>query len=158
MSRQDYPATIKEVLDDGMKFRKGTIRALKMFKAHIARNGLRGYKDPQVILRRYYAMRWLVQTLALVYRIPVPELRLGRITGKPGSSGASRYIPGAHVIILEGRLSFLTLLHEYAHAMGKNEADAVRWSVNLYRRVYPRQFAKLLERNGGGQKGHFLSA
>ena len=67
----------------------------------------------------YYAMRWLVQTLAIIYRVPVRELRLGRITGKPGSSGASRYIPGAHVIVMEGRLSILTLLHEFCHARGR---------------------------------------
>ncbi|MGK7345033.1 MAG: hypothetical protein ACNS63_04415 [Candidatus Nitrospinota bacterium M3_3B_026] len=158
MSAGGYPNSIVEVLDDGMKFRKGAIRTLRTFKAHVARNRLRGYRDPQIVLRRYQAMRWLVQTLALVYRIPVPELRLGRITGERGSSGISRYIPGANVIVLEGRLSVLTLLHELAHARGMDERKAVRWSVNLYRRVYPRHFEKLMERNGGGLVGHFLSA
>ena len=41
------------------------------------------------------------------------------------------------------RLSVVTYLHEFAHAMGRDERGACRWSLNLFRRVFPEQFARL---------------
>jgi hypothetical protein len=56
------------------------------------------------------------------------------------SIGVLPKIPGpAH----RGRLSVVTYLHEFAHALGRDERGACRWSINLFRRVFPEQFARL---------------
>ena len=36
----------------------------------------------------------------------------------------------------------LTYLHEFAHARGYDERGACRWSLNLFRRCFPRSFAR----------------
>ncbi|MCH8015076.1 MAG: hypothetical protein IH917_00450, partial [Acidobacteria bacterium] len=76
--------------------------------------------------------------------IPEPELRFGRIDGT--SSRGSYYRTSAHRIVMTGKLSVVTLLHEFDHALGKDEVDACRWSINLFRRCFPRQFSKLVPR------------
>jgi hypothetical protein len=35
----------------------------------------------------------------------------------------------------------VTFLHEFAHARGFDERQACRWSINLFRRCFPRSFA-----------------
>jgi hypothetical protein len=57
-------------------------------------------------------------------------------------SGASNYRPACHTITLTGKLSVLTYLHEFAHARGADERQACRWSINLFRRCFPRSFAR----------------
>ena len=47
------------------------------------------------------------------------------------------------VITMRGRLSVVTYLHEFAHALGRGERGACRWSLNLFRRVFPEQCARL---------------
>ncbi|GMT43050.1 MAG: hypothetical protein IEMM0002_1461 [bacterium] len=153
----NYPDSVLEILDDEMKFKKGTVRALKNFRRFIRKNRLRGYNDPRIILQRFYASKRLIEILSIIYRIPVPDVRLGKVSGEPASSGSSCYIPANHTIVLSGKLSVITLLHEFAHARGRNEREAVRFSVNLFKKVYPKQFNKLMEGNNNGQDSHFLS-
>lgn len=154
----DYPENVESVIDDEIAYRRGVIPALKQFKKHIKTHRLSKHDSPEIILRRFNAMRTLVQVLSIIYQKPVPEVRLGVITGEPGSSGSSCYIPAMHTIVLNGRLSVLTLLHEFAHALGKDEKAACKWSLNLFKKVYPRQFRRLMQANGGGEDSHFLAA
>ena len=49
-----------------------------------------------------------------------------------------------------GRLSVVTFLHEFGHALGYGERGACRWSINLFRRCFPRSFARCR------QAGHTL--
>ena len=65
-------------------------------------------------------------------------------------SGSSHYRPAADSITLCGRLSVVTYLHEFAHALGRDEQGAVRWSVSLFRIGFPRSFARC------GRDGHML--
>ena len=60
------------------------------------------------------------------------------------------YTPATHEIRLIGKLSVVTYLHEFAHARGADERQAVAWSVNLFARLFPRSFARL------DQHGHTL--
>ena len=39
-------------------------------------------------------------------------------------------------------LSVLAYLHEFAHARGADERQACHWSINLFRRCFPRSFAR----------------
>jgi len=152
----NYPDSVLEVLDDGIKFKKGVIRALKNFRQFIRKNGLHKQNDPHVILRRFYVMKRLIEILSIIYRIPVPDVRLGKVSREAGSSGGSYYIPATHTIVLNGRLSVISLLHEFAHARGKDEREAVRFSVNLFKKVYPKQFRQLMQSNNDGRDSHFL--
>jgi len=59
-------------------------------------------------------------------------------------SGASCYLPGAHVIILRGRLSVITALHEIGHALhGSSERMACAWSLAYFRECFPRSWRRL---------------
>lgn len=92
--------------------------------------------------RRKRKFTWLNKELAKVYRIPVPDLRFERLDGS--YSGRSQYTPSRHQIVITGKLSVVTFLHEFAHARGMDEQDACRWSINLFRTAFPLKFSTLL--------------
>ncbi len=140
MSSADYPATVVEVLDDQISFRPATLKAVRIFAKS---NPWRGSLD-----QRKKKFCKLNQSLATVYGIRKPELVFGNLDGS--SSGRSYYESGRHRIVLVGKLSVVTYLHEFAHALGKDEESACRWSINLFRRCFPRQFSRLI------QVGHTL--
>lgn len=60
-----------------------------------------------------------------------------------GPSGWSSYDHLNRVITLRGRLSVITFLHEFGHALGKGEKGAVKFSLNLFEKVFPEQWEKL---------------
>ena len=66
------------------------------------------------------------------------RLRFGLLDGS--CSGSSYYHPSSDVITLQGKLSVVTYVHEFAHALGKIEHGACRWSVNLFWKCFPEQF------------------
>ncbi len=140
MTRGNYPETVIEVLDEGARFNSAALRAVRRFAAS---NPWRGAMD-----ERKEKFRDLNRSLAAAYGVPEPELRFDMIDGS--SSEASHYIPALHQIVLVGKLSVVTYLHEFAHARGMGERSACRWSINLFRRVFPRQYARLVGR------GHML--
>jgi hypothetical protein len=82
----------------------------------------------------------------------VPTLRFEGIDGSFSGASSCRQPQSSEpaVITMRGRLSVVTYLHEFAHALGHGERGACRWSLNLFRRVFPAQFARL------GTCGHTL--
>ena len=140
MLRHEYPETVLEIIDDDMRFRASVIRSVCRF----AESGpWRGSVD-----ERKEKFKTLNRQLARAYRIAEPDLQFSRIDG--GTSGGSHYIPALHQIVIQGKLSVVTYLHEFAHARGMGERDACRWSINLFRKCFSRQYARLLAR------GHML--
>jgi len=136
----DYPETVVEVLDDHMRFNLVALKAVREFhEAEPWRGSLDERKDK---------FRRLNRALSSAYDITEPRLVFGRIDGS--SSGASHYMPSLHRITLVGKLSVVTFLHEFGHARGMNERRTATWSLNLFRRWFPRQFARLIHR------GHML--
>jgi len=132
-----YPDTVVECLSEGVKYRRGVIAAVKAFKRSGPwRGSIEGRKAK---------FQRLNEALAGVYGMPTPKLRFEGIDGS--FSGASSCLRGSNgrpaVITMRGRLSVVTFLHEFAHALGKDERGACRWSINLFRRVFPRQYARL---------------
>jgi len=123
-----------------MRFKAPALRAVRRFAES---NPWRGTMN-----ERKQKFLTLNRALAEAYGIAEPDLRFGRIDGS--SSGSSHYIPALHRIVLVGKLSVVTYLHEFAHARGMGERDACRWSINLFRRCFPRQYARLVGR------GHML--
>ena len=134
MPRGDYPATVVEVLDDQMRFSPAALRAVRAFSD--ARPWAGSVEE------RKEKFRKLNKELSEAYNITEPGLAFGRLDGM--SSGSSHYIPHLHRIVLVGKLSVVTYLHEFAHSRGIGEQGACRWSINSFRRGFPKQFGKLI--------------
>lgn len=139
-----YPRTVSEVLDPNMRFKRGVLPVMKEFRR---RRPWRG-----TVEQRYVLFQWLLEELSSIYGIPTPRLRFAnvRLGSQPGASGESFYTPMFHEIVLVNKPSVVTLLHEFAHALGHGEYGAARWSLNLFKRVFPRRFERLARR------GHML--
>ena len=134
MPRDDYPATVVEVLDDQMRFRSAALRAVRAFADSCPWAGS--------VEERKEKFRQSNRALSQAYDITKPELVFGRLDGM--SSGSSHYISRLHRIVIVGKLSVVTYLHEFAHSRGMGEQGACRWSINLFRRCFPKQFGKLI--------------
>ena len=129
--RANYPATVAEVLDPALQFNPAVLRAVRAFARSKPWCGTLG--------RRRKKFRQCLADLATAYGIPEPRLDF---IGGGGESFASCYRPAEHRIILRGRLSVVTFLHEFGHARGLDERQTCRWSLNLFRRCFPRSFAR----------------
>lgn len=132
MPDRDYPETVTEVLDDGARFKPAALRALREFRRS---RPWRGTPD-----ERAEKFRQLNRDLAAAYGISEPELAFECLDG--GNSGSSHYSRIKHRITLKHRLSVVTFIHEFAHALGRGERGATAFSVNLFRRVFPSQYAR----------------
>src|SRR5688500_4454319 len=119
--RMNYPATVAEVLDNAMTFRPAALRAVRALARAKPWRG--SDADRRAKFRRRHA------ALCRVYGVR-PRLTIGR-------GGVACYIPARDRVNLPG-LSVVTYLHEFAHARGMDERRACRWSVNLFRRCFPR--------------------
>ena len=134
MPDNSYPATAQECLDPNAKFRPEVLRAVRAFRRA---KPWRGTQQERII-----KFARLHQQLCQIYRLPV-ELRFA-IGDVESDSGHSHFNRAARKIVLSGRLSVITYLHEFAHArFGPSERKAVTWSLNLFRRTFPRSFARL---------------
>lgn len=122
--RANYPATVAEVLDDRMTFRPAALAAVRQLARAKPWQG-----SPAERLAKLQAC---LQSLAAAYDLPCPSLKV-RVT--------ACYLPHRNRIQLTSSLSVVTLLHEFAHARGFDERQACRWSLNLFRRCFPRSFA-----------------
>jgi hypothetical protein len=131
-SMADYPANVYEVLDDNMKFRAAVLRAVRAFARSKPWRG--------TLAERWQKFQRLNNALAIAHRIEPPMLVLGG--DGEGSSDRSHYEKRRHAIVLRGRLSVVTFLHEFAHALGKDERVACRWSINLFKKCFPASFAR----------------
>jgi hypothetical protein len=120
-----YPDTVKECIDDKLKFRKATLNAVNEFKRmHPWRGTNRERRSKLIYLHRH---------LCEIYGIDIG------ITFDP--QGISQYLPEENIIVLNN-YSVVTFLHEFAHAMGRDEKGACRWSLNLFKRCFPKSFEK----------------
>jgi hypothetical protein len=136
-----YPDTVSEVLDDNIKYRSGTNEAIERFKKSNPWKGSVQEKQDK--------FRNLNEELSKVYNIETPQI----VFVEQFAYGCC-YFPVGNLIVMEqerdGRYSVVTFLHEYGHALGKNEQATCKWSINLFRKHFPESFAKLKP------KGHLL--
>jgi hypothetical protein len=135
-----YPQTVLEVLEPTMSFPADVVEAMRRFTDAGPWSG--------TVEQRKQKLRELNRALAQACNIAEPQLVFERLDG--GSSGGSYYAPRQHRIVMVGRLSVVTYLHELAHARGLGEREACRWSINLFRQTFPRQYGRLVHR------GHML--
>lgn len=134
MRDRQYPATAIEVLDDQMSFSSDLLQAVQRFAESGPWKGSTRSRQEK--------FRQLNCSMAETCGIEPPKLRFERMDG--GTTGASHYIPRDHRIVMVGKLSVVTFLHEFAHALGYDERKACRWSINLFRECFPRQYSRLI--------------
>ena len=135
----DYPATVAEILDDSLTFNPDALRAVRAFARSKPWRG--------TVEERQQKFRELNTALSAAYGIPAPTLVFAG-SGE-GDSGSSSYTPATNSIRLTA-LSTVTMMHEFCHARGMGEGGATRWSVNIFKRIWPRSFANCV------QIGHML--
>lgn len=134
-----YPDT-PVVFGPEVKFKLGVIAAIKRFKKKKTHN--------RTTVERLAAMRELVRDLSMVYERPTVKLAaVCLMEDEQADSRRSFYHGRSDTIVMVEKLSIITLLHEFAHALGKDEVGAVRWSVTLFQRVWPERF-ELLQAEG----------
>jgi len=134
MPHSNYPQCVLEVVDDQMTYRPEVIHVVRRFAQ---RQPWRGTVED-----REAKFEQLNRDLAVAYGIAMPALNFKCIDGS--SSGSSHYIPTQHRIVLVGKLSVVTYLHEFAHALGMDERGACQWSINLFKRCFPQQYGRLV--------------
>ena len=134
MIRMSYPETVIEVLDDKITYSDKLLCVVRIFAASKPWSGS--------IESRKRKFSDATRMMAEACHIDKPTLAFGSLNG--GSSGSSHYISREHRIVITGKLSVVTLLHEFAHALGFDEQGACRWSINLFRKCFPRQYSRLI--------------
>lgn len=133
------------VVDDAMTFKPEAIRALKAFKE------LKTFKPECTSEMRLSGMQTLIADLTTVYKgpdYPAPVVITEGLISPEGFSGLSDFRKGENGesdrIIMRGRLSIITLLHMFARCVREYGSwEAQKFAVNLFRKVYPRQWEKL---------------
>ena len=137
----DYPDRI--LLDPNKKFRPAALRAIKAFSKEKPWRG--------TLAERQAKYRALHCALVLAYGIEPTELVFENDESR--DSGSSCFVPATRRIILRGRLSVVTYLHELGHCLwGRSEEKACRWSISAFYRCFPRSFARCRH------DGHMLRA
>lgn len=101
---------------------------------------------------------WIIKKLSKIYQITEPTFRWGTFNKQlwetSGSSfndnmgRSSSYSRGTNTLFITGKFSVITLLHEFGHVRGFDETDAVMWSVNLYKRIFPISYSRLVSQGG----------
>lgn len=125
-----YPST--PMVDESFVLGEGALAALIFFRER---------KPFRATPLEYLAMvQELYDNLSIAYDMPTPEVSHEGTWDIPSYG---HYYPDAHHIVLKGRLSILTMLHEFGHAQGFGDTAATWWSVNAFRLVWPQSFAKL---------------
>jgi len=126
-----YP-TKEKIMEKQIKFRKETIAAVKKWKEKYT--PLYKLKREQ----RFQALQSLVKTLENIYEKPISTVVYKK------NLPSYCYDPMARKIYMNKRLSIISTLHEFGHHLfGSSETQACRWSVQLFKKVFPENFSKL---------------
>jgi hypothetical protein len=127
----------EKFIDESKTYKPEAIKALKAFKKK------KTFKLPME--ERIEAMRELVASLAEIYEVSKPiEFRAENLDGSSSGLSHVKVREDRFILVMQGRLSVITLLHEFAHCRGYDEIEAKIWSLNFFRKAYPKQFARLV--------------
>lgn len=134
----DYP-TPEEIMASEVKHKAGAIKILRMWK-HV-------WKSKQAsatVDEKLTMFDALLEALAEEYNKPV------QLQYHPDAYSCY-YVPAVKTVYINSSFSIISTLHEFAHHLyGPSEKQACRWSVWLFKKVFPKAFAKLT------WKGHLL--
>lgn len=130
----DYPASIAEINIDAVQLNPDVVQAVQRFARSRPWRGTLG--ERKIKCRR--AIRNICRAAGatpprVIFQINEHE-----------DSGLSCYMHGANVIILRGRLSVVTALHEIGHLLlGHSEHDACAWSLAYFKTAFPQSWERL---------------
>ena len=124
--RANYPATVAEVLQQDKTYKPAALAAVRALRRAKPWRGTSAQR-----LRKF---RVCIRRLAMAYYVPCPLVTYNR--RRPAC-----YRPGRNEINLD-KFSVVTLLHEFGHVRGFDERQTCVWSINLFRRLFPRSFAR----------------
>lgn len=132
--RANYLASVAEVIDLAMTFKPAALRAVRRFARSKPWRGTLEERS-----RKFHRLN---RDLARAYGIERPVLVIA--VDRERATGNGCYCPATHLIRLVAKLSVVTYLHEFGHARGYDERRACRFSINLFRRTFPRSFARCI--------------
>lgn len=125
-----YP-TSEEIMDKKLIFKKATIKELRLFKKFWRKEK---DKDNEI---KFKMLETLIKKLGEIYGKPV------KITYKPEIPSCC-YNQLTKTITMNKSLSIISALHEFSHHIyGPSELQACRWSLQLFRTVFPKAYNKL---------------
>jgi len=123
-SFSDIPSSVEDVLDDSATFQPAALAAVKALARSKPWTGTDAER-----LEKFNAC---AAALASAYSAPAWTI----IIGEPGQFDAQQ-----HVFPLE-KLSVVSFLHAMALIRGCNRFSAYRWSINIFRRCFPKSYAR----------------
>jgi hypothetical protein len=130
----NYPRSVAELNLDAVHLTPEVIAAVKLFAA------ARPYRG--TISERVEKFRTAINDICRGARVEPPRLLFE--PDERQTSGNSCCIPATRTIILRGRLSVITCLHEVGHLLyGSSEYQACAWSLRLFRECFPKSWSRL---------------
>ena len=127
-----YP-TREQILEKEIKHKKETIKILKNWKKNVWKPVKKGGDNNL----KFDALEILVRSLSEIYQKPI------NIIYEPERPSCS-YDQLTQTLFINKSLSIISTLHEFAHHLyGPNELQTCRWSVNLFRKIFPRAYNRL---------------
>lgn len=124
------PFTIADILDESRRYKPDVLQALRAFKREKPWAG-----TPE---ERAAKLRSLHGDLCIAYRLPTPP------TIRCPSARGSGYDIASNTIHVATNLSVISYLHSFAMAMARDPKEASAWSVNLFKRMFPHSYARLV--------------
>jgi len=135
MSRNLQATTVAEVLDDTMLFERRTLRAVRAFKRQKPWRGELQQRREKINALHAELCTATGKATTLRWNLRVPA---------DADSGGSYYDARQDRITLLGRPSVVTYLHMFARALGNDRIGAFRWSLNLFRKMFPISWSRLV--------------
>ena len=132
----NYPATVAEVIGE-------VDYKIEVYAA--AKAASNSYMWRGTVAERKVKFQTLHNNLTAIYGKTTKLKFMGLDSDVEARHGNGCYNPATDTITLINKLSVITYLHEFAHAMfGSDENVACSWSINLFRICWPVSFSKLV--------------
>jgi len=130
---------VKRLVAEEIEFPEAVLTALKHFKKTYRNRDL-----PAGLVARREGMEEMLEKFCTAYNLPAIAFAVDDLS-ENGDSGSSSFCSISRTITMRGKLSVITFLHEFAHALlpGPGEEGARKWSLTLFKKVYPRAFERL---------------
>lgn len=130
----NYPQDIAELDLDAVQLAPQMLEAARRFAASRPWRG--------TVKRRKAKFRAAIKDICVAAGVKPPRVIFA--VDEESESGRSCCVPALGLIVLRGRLSVITALHEVIHLLhGPSEKTAVAISLALFRVAFPRSFRRL---------------
>jgi len=132
MQMSENHDTVESIIDERVRLNAAALAAMKTFRRSKA---WRGTFEER--LAKFESLR---TALGEAYGIN-PKLVFHGAEDR-GQIGNGAYDPAGDTLHLVGKLSVVTFLHVFARARGMSRREAFRWSLSVFKRMFPVSFAR----------------